>query len=198
MKVSRLVPCPPRPDGMPGRRFHVRLSWALAGLAVGAALLAGCAGPSTSSPDPSPSPSVCVVAENPHAEPPEGCVTYDPDANMALNESYRDRYPVGDDVVAAGEPYVEAVKAGLADLQDSSSLTAEAVREVLAGAGLTPEGIQTLGDAGSVAFGAILPAEVTSSSMAACLFGEVATDRLTVEVGGLVQDGGCLAGPGGH
>ncbi|MFT4279652.1 hypothetical protein [Microbacterium sp.] len=198
MRMSHLVPSPPRPEGMPGRRSGVRRSWALAGLAVGAALLAGCAGSSTPSSVPSLSPSPCIVAENPHAEPPEGCDTYDPEANMALNESYRDRYPVDDDVVAAGEPYAEAVKAGLADLQDSSSLTAEAVREVLAGAGLTPEGIQTLGDAGSVAFGAILPAEVTSSSMAVCLFGEVATDRLTVEVGGLVQDGGCLAGPGGH
>ncbi len=196
MRVSHLFPSPPRPEGMPGRRSGLRLSWALAGLAVSVALLAGCAGPSTPSSAPSPSP--CIVAENPHAEPPEGCDTYDPEANMALNESYRDRYPVGDDVVAAGEPYVEAVKAGLADLQDSSSLAAEGVREVLTGAGLTPEGIQTLGDAGSVAFGAILPAEVGSSSMAVCLFGEVATDRLTVEVGGLVQDGGCLAGPGGH
>lgn len=197
MRVSHLFPSPPRPEGMPGRRSGLRLSWALAGLAVSVALLASCAGPNTPSSAPS-SPSPCIVAENPHAEPPEGCDTYDPEANMALNESYRDRYPVGDDVVAAGEPYVEAVKAGLADLQDSSSLAAEGVREVLTGAGLTPEGIQTLGDAGSVAFGAILPAEVASSSMAVCLFGEVATDRLTVEVGGLVQDGGCLAGPGGH
>ncbi|WP_157532405.1 hypothetical protein [Microbacterium sp. TNHR37B] len=174
----------------------------LVGVAVSVAALTGCASPGGPSSSPSsalsPSPSVCVVAENPHAEPPEGCITYDPEANMALNESYRDRYPVGDDVVAAGAPYVDAVTAGLADLQGSASLTAEGVREVLARSGLPPEGIQTLGDTGSVAFGAILPAEVTSSSMAACLFGEVTTDRLAVEIGGLVQDGGCLAGPGGH
>lgn len=196
MKVSHLAPSPPHRGRTPARRRSARGLCGIVGVAVSAALLAGCASPG--GPSSSPSPSVCVVAENPHAEPPEGCITYDPEANMALNESYRDRYPVGDDVVAAGAPYVDAVTAGLADLQGSASLTAEGVREVLSRSGLTPEGIQTLGDTGSVAFGAILPAEVTSSSMAVCLFGEVTTDRLAVEIGGLVQDGGCLAGPGGH
>lgn len=169
--------------------------------ALGAIALAGCAS-RTAAGDAATSPpersAQCVVAVAPNEDPPEGCVGYDPEKNMALNERFRERVEVPDGIVAAGEPYAEAATAGLAELQASGSVTAASVREVLERTGLRREAIQTLGDVGAVAFGAELPPEVGGEAVAVCLYGEVRPDQLAVEVGGIVMDGGCLAGPGGH
>ena len=54
---------------------------------------------------------------------------------------------------------------------------------VFAAAGLA--GVQTLGDERAVAFGAAAPE-------GGCIFGEVSADTLTVEIGGVIMDGGCL------
>ena len=123
---------------------------------------------------------------------------YDPEKNMALNEMYRERMAVGEDVVAAAGPYVESATVGLAELQASESVTAASVREVLHASGLPVDAIQTMGDVGAVEFGAVMPPEVSGSGIAVCLYGEVGPDRLIVDVGGVIMDGGCLAGPGGH
>jgi hypothetical protein len=36
------------------------------------------------------------------------------------------------------------------------------------------------------------------SGPAACVYGTVATANVVVNIGGIIADGGCLPGPGGH
>jgi hypothetical protein len=145
-----------------------------------------------------PTRTDCAVASDPNGPPPEGCTVYDPEKNMALNEAYRDRLDVGADVVEAGATYVESATVGLTELQASGRITAAAVRQVLHASGLPDDAIQTIGESGPVEFGGLLPAEVGGPDVGVCLFGEVSADRVEVRVGGVIQDGGCLAGRGGH
>jgi hypothetical protein len=161
-------------------------------------LLTGCGAGIQPDAAPSQSPSECVVPANPNGEPPEGCTTYDPEANMAANEAYRDRLEIGADALEAGAPYVESATAGLTALQGTGAITAEAVREVLHDSGLEASAIQTIGDANAVEFGGMLPAEVGGPGVGVCLFGDVSADRVAVDVGGVSADGGCLTGHGGH
>jgi len=178
-----------------------RLRWVLArasGAAVSILLLAGCASGASPGATPSPSASACAVAANPNGPPPEGCIVYDPEENMAANQRYRDRYEIGADVADAGAPYAASVRAGLGELRDSAHITADAVREVLHDSGLSATSIQTIGDVGAVEFGAMMPTEVGGPDVGVCLFGEVSADRLAVEVGGVVMDGGCVPSRGGH
>lgn len=185
-------------DAMVGDR---RLRWVLArasGATVGILLLAGCASGAHPDTTPSPSDSLCAVAANPNRPPREGCTVYDPEENMAANQRYRDRYEIGADVAETGAPYAASARAGLGELRNSGSITADAVREVLHDSGLSATSIQTIGDVGAVEFGAMMPPAVGGPDVGVCLFGEVSADRLTVEVGGVVMDGGCVPSRGGH
>lgn len=147
---------------------------------------------------PSPRPSECAVAENPNGEPPpEGCVVYDPEKNMAENQRWRDRLAISADAQAMGDEYVEPVTRALTDLRDSGTVTAESVQQVLVDKGFPGESIATLGDARNVRFGVALRSP-TSQEFAACLFGLVGPDGVSVDVGGPIMDGGCLEGRGGH
>ncbi|WP_157534277.1 hypothetical protein [Microbacterium sp. Leaf320] len=156
------------------------------------ALLAGCAtaSPAPLGASPSESPSPTPTAACPQIEgvelPPE-CAPYDPDNAMAQNERYRDRMDLSEDSRAAAETPANEIRTALETLRTSGDLSVSAVEDAIAAAGLT--GIQTLGDERAVAFGAAAPA-------GGCIFGEVSADVLTVEIGGIIMDGGCLPAVG--
>ena len=156
------------------------------------ALLAGCATATTGPPgaSPSASPSPTPTAACPQVEgvdlPPE-CAPYDPDNAMAQNERYRDRVDLSDESRAAAEQPAATVRSGLETLRTSGDLSVAAVEEVFADAGIPH--VQTLGDERAVAFGAAAPE-------GGCIFGEVSAEILTVEIGGVIMDGGCLPAVG--
>lgn len=147
---------------------------------------------------PSPRQSECAIAENPNGEPPpESCVVYDPEQNMADNQRWRDRVAISADAQTVGDSYVESVTRGLTDLRDSGTVTAESVRQIFLDEGFPAQSIATLGDLGNVSFG-VTVSSPTSQEFAACLFGVVGPDGVSVDVGGPIMDGGCLEGLGGH
>jgi hypothetical protein len=162
-------------------------------LALVAAVLAlsGCA-PAATSADPATTPEpTCVLPAQPGVEPPPGCTTYDPEANMNANEMYRERLDISDAAQAAGGDAAGRATAELEKLRASGSeVTADAVRSALADAGLSADGIQTREEGGSVLFGATFSSP--ADDMASCVYGSVSAGSVSVEVGGLIMDGGCL------
>ncbi len=157
-------------------------------LLAAALLLTGCATvsgtasptvPATASPTPT-----AACPEMPGTELPPQCAPYDPDAAMAENDRYRQRLPLADEVTAAASAHLPAVRAGLESLRTGGqALTADAVTEVLEGAGLA--GVQTRAASGDVLFGATAP-------QGGCVYGAVTPREVTAEVGGGITDGGCL------
>ncbi|MGJ0389949.1 hypothetical protein [Microbacterium sp. CGR1] len=156
------------------------------------ALLVGCASagpaplgaPLSESPTPTPT-AACPQVEG--VDLPPDCAPYDPDNAMAQNERYRDRVDLSDDSRAAAEKPANDVRTALETLRTSGDLSVTAVEDAIASAGLTD--IQTLGDERAVAFGAAAP-------QGGCIFGEVSADVLTVDIGGVIMDGGCLPAVG--
>jgi len=156
------------------------------------ALLAGCAtataGPSSASPTASPSPTptaACPQVEG--AELPPECAAYDPDNAMAQNERYRDRVELSDESRDAAEKPAADVRAALEALRTSGGISVDAVEEAFVAQGLID--IQTIGDERAVAFGAAAPE-------GGCIYGEVSADMVSVEIGGVIMDGGCLPAVG--
>ncbi|CAH0228913.1 hypothetical protein SRABI44_02737 [Microbacterium foliorum] len=159
-------------------------------------LLAGCAtattGLSTASPSasasasPSPTPTAaCPQVEG--VELPADCAPYDPDNAMAQNDRYRDRVDLSEASRAAAEQPANEIRTALETLRTSGDLSVDAVEDAIADAGLA--GIQIIGDDRAVAFGVAAPE-------GGCIFGEVSADVLSVEVGGIIMDGGCLPAVG--
>lgn len=150
-------------------------------------LTAGCATVVGASPSPSASASPSPTAACPEQEGvdlPEGCAGYDPDAAMALNDLYRQRLELSADAQAENERLIAPVTAALEALRTADGgFTEEGVRAALADAGATA--IQTRTGAGDVLFGAAGPA-------GGCVYGALEAERVTVEVGGIIMDGGCL------
>jgi len=159
-------------------------------LALFALTLAACATPAqdagSRSPSASPSPT-CAVAEQPGVEPPPGCVVYDAEKNMALNEGYRERADQPEAGRAAGEALIGPATASLEALRTSgATITEEAVRSALVEAGVDGDSIQTDGVEGSFAFGAAVAG-------GGCIHGGITPEGVSVEIGGFIADGGCLA-----
>ncbi|OAH51758.1 hypothetical protein [Microbacterium oleivorans] len=156
-------------------------------LVAGALSLAGCATGSSPAASPggdAPSPTVTAACPvQPHAELPPECAPYDPDAAMEANEAYRDRFPLTDDQEDAAAPVADRVRAGLEELRGAGGFSEAEVVDLLVAEGLA--GVQSRTGAGDVLFGAMTPA-------GACVHGALEAERVTVEVGGIIQDGGCL------
>lgn len=161
-------------------------------------LLAGCAtattGLSTASPtasasataSPSPTPTAaCPQVEG--VELPPDCAPYDPDNAMAQNDRYRDRVDLSEASRAAAERPATDIRTALEALRTSGDLSVDAVEDAISDAGLSD--IQIIGDERAVAFGVAAPE-------GGCIFGEVSADVLSVEVGGIIMDGGCLPAVG--
>lgn len=128
--------------------------------------------------------AVVACPEQPGVELPPECVPYDPEAAMALNDLYRQRIDLAPDAQADAEGYIDRVTATLEDLRsDGPPFTEDAVRSALEAEGLA--GVQTRSGAGDVLFGAQPPA-------GGCVYGAVEAEKVTVEAGGYIMDGGCL------
>lgn len=140
----------------------------------------------TSTPTSTPTPTAaCPLVEG--VDLPPDCAPYDPDHAMAQNERYRDRVELSDESRAAAAQPADSVRVGLEALRSSGDLSVAAVEDVFVDAGLTD--IQTIGDERAVAFGVAAPE-------GGCIFGEVSADTLSVEIGGVIMDGGCLPAVG--
>lgn len=106
---------------------------------------------------------------------------------MAQNDRYRDRVDLSEASRAAAEQPANDIRTALEALRTSGELSVDAVEAAISDAGLA--GIQTLGDERAVAFGVAAPE-------GGCIFGEVSAEVLTVEIGGIILDGGCLPAVG--
>ena len=80
-----------------------------------------------------------------------------------------------------------SVAAALEDVRSTGApITDDAVRAALVGAGVDEDSIQTDGAQGSFAFGAAVAG-------GGCIHGGITAEAVTVELGGFIADGGCLA-----
>jgi hypothetical protein len=131
---------------------------------------------------PSDAPTA-ACPELPGVELPPGCAPYDPEWAMAQNDRHRERMGVDAEAQAAAADIVAAVTAALEALRASGDLTAESVGDALRAAGASD--VQVRDEPGRVLFGAGAPA-------GGCVFGELDADRVRVELGGYILDGGCL------
>ena len=159
------------------------------GLVVVLLMLTGCAaGPGVPSPSPTPTAACPKPIEGPDLE---GCVPFDPDASMAQNERYRDRRELSDEQLAQSVAVVAAASIALEPFTlPDATVTETAVVDALVDAGFPRETIQTLvaerTDGTAVAFG-------VAADFGGCVFGEVSARGLSIDAGGYILDGGCLA-----
>lgn len=114
---------------------------------------------------------------------PTDCAVYDPDAAMAQNDLYRQRIELDADTQASAEAHVADARAVLEALRSDGTITADAVRAALEDVGLRDVQIRT--GAGDVLFGAVPPD-------GGCVYGALEAERVTVDAGGYIMDGGCL------
>lgn len=160
-------------------------------LAVAAMLLAGCqagAGVPTivSSASPSASPSfACPIVEG--QEPPDGCVPYDPQLLMDVNERYRDHMPISAEAFAPAQTAADGVRPALEQLRANGAYSPDAVRAVLEAAGLQQVAVSN---------GPAIVYFESTGPAGGCVFGWVNEDAVEVEVAGPIMDGGCVAATG--
>jgi len=131
----------------------------------------------------SPSPSVACPMVEGFELPPE-CIPYDPEAAMALNEMHRERMPLDAAAFAENERAIEHVLTALEAVRESGDIDVDAVTAALEEVGFTAPEVR--GSDWQVLFGMSGPA-------GGCLFGDLTSDAVTVNTGGYILDGGCLA-----
>ena len=103
---------------------------------------------------------------------------------MGLNDLYRQRIELPADVTADITEFVVPVTEALDALRAAGPpFTEAAVRSALEAEGLSS--VQTRSGAGDVLFGAQPPA-------GGCVYGALEEEKVTVEAGGYIMDGGCL------
>ncbi|MFC8923006.1 DUF6993 domain-containing protein [Cellulosimicrobium sp. NPDC057127] len=132
-----------------------------------------------------------ATVDAPDASSGATCAPYDGEAAMRANEAYRQRSgtPEGDALAARSVP---AVEAALAPLVTGEPLVRDDVVAALREAGFGDAAVTpTTSPLGLVAtsFG------VGVSVPGGCVFGGVAPDGVTLDAGGPIADGGCLAMP---
>jgi hypothetical protein len=145
--------------------------------------LAACVDTSATPPatDPGTSPSPTAVT-----------ATDQFDLNNAANNMFRQRHAMPALYVAAAEPCVRRVRAGLETLRKQNRYDNDSVARVLRDAGLTDittraPGRLDLGPGDGVVFAA--------ETGVGCLFGQHAPETSTADFGSAVADGGCLVAP---
>ena len=160
------------------------LTRSVAALAV-LLLLAGCAGVRTGtspSPEPSAPPSLCPTSDE--QPKPAGCIPYDPEANQALNELYREHMQLDPSLQAAADADLAAVTAALAPFVDGSlPLTESAAVAALADAGFSGPELQTW----SLDTRFALWLEISGG----CIVGSINPPEFDIYAAGYIMDGGC-------
>ena len=162
-----------------------------AGLAL---LLAGCA---------STGPGAGATAARPAAgggarpcdagEDPAAGACYDPEALMRSNRHFRDRIDPQPADLADARGALEPVRVALTPV--AASPTVDSVTRALRAAGWP----RATGVASSAVIG--VPAGGTGVSVpfgSACVYGDVTAGAVTLDVGGVTEEGSCLPGVGGH
>jgi hypothetical protein len=119
-----------------------------------------------------------------------------PDADFAdrqrANKAFRDRYALSAAAQARNQPCADAVRAALEDLRRRNRYDDKAIVEVLTAVGLTGAVARPAGRLDVAGNGGLLFAGWTGQ---ACVFGEHGPAATTVDVGGIIKDGGCLPAP---
>ena len=160
------------------------LTRSVAALAV-LLLLAGCAGVRTGtspSPEPSAQPSLCPTSDE--QTKPTGCIPYDPEANQALNELYREHMQLDPSLQAAADADLAAVTAALAPFAAGNvPLTEQAATAALAVAGFDGPELQTWTAENRFALWLEIPG--------GCIVGDLEPPRFDIYAAGYIMDGGC-------
>lgn len=102
------------------------------------------------------------------------------------NKAFRNRHPLPDVVVAANQQCARLVRNSLELLRTQQRYDAAAIRQVLAGIGLTAVTVRPAGRLGLACSGGLLFAGWTGQ---ACVFGEHGAKATTVNVGSMIADG---------
>lgn len=166
--------------------------------------LASCVNPKATAPataqprtaPPKTAPTLTASASGSASGPDEsGAPTPPPDPERewakkhAENKAFRERSALPPLYVAAAQPCVERIRAGLATLRNQQRFEIADVTRVLEDVGLPNPMVRRPGrfDQGyldGVVFG--------TSTGVGCLFGEHGPKVSSVEVGGMIADGGCM------
>ncbi|MFC4013292.1 hypothetical protein ACFOY2_39115 [Nonomuraea purpurea] len=156
------------------------------------AILNGCGLVRTQEAGTSASPSALLPCPE-AAEPPmpSPCVTMPSwEQKHADNEAYRQRATLSPEVAAEAEPVAEALRGKFADLRERNlhgeDHVAKAVRAV------APPGTNVIIRAGGARSAVVFAIELSGG----CLTGFYDERESKVEVGGYINDGGCLTAPG--
>lgn len=176
--------------GAPRTVTHVLVTLAVT------ATLASCAGRAPGGPvsavtDPAAPPTgtiACAMVEG--VELPPECIPVDVEANMALNDAYRQRMDVSADQVAAAEPERAAVEAALTGLVDTL-WTGASVADALTAAGIDEDraSVVSVGDRDAPEQVEVI---VSSTETAVCIVGQIDADGVEVASEGMIGDGGCV------
>ncbi|MDF5751545.1 hypothetical protein [Spongiactinospora sp. TRM90649] len=156
------------------------------------AVLNGCGLVGAQGAGPSASPSALLPCPEAADSPAPGpCVTMPSwEQKHAGNRAYRQRHTLSPETAAAAEPVAEALRGRFAGLRErelhGEAHVAKAVRAV------APEGTHVIMRAG----GARSAVEFAIALPGGCLTGFYDERESKVEVGGFINDGGCLAAPG--
>lgn len=173
-------------------------------------LAAGCAQPGTVDAadqvaPPTPSRFVAACAD-PAASPAPGSVAptaatavpnpSDPDEQFRLNnranKAFRNRNPLPPQAVAAVQPCVAKVRAGLERLRAEGRFDGPSIERVLTDAGLIDVESRKPGRLDTAGGGGLL---FCGNSGFGYVFGEHGPPLTSVEAGGGIADGGCLPAP---
>ncbi|MEU0555623.1 hypothetical protein [Dactylosporangium sp. NPDC006015] len=127
---------------------------------------------------------------------PSASASLDPEEQFRLNDqannAFRQRRALPPQYMAALQPCVEQVKAGLARLRAEGRFDGPSIEGVLTGAGLAEVESHKPGRLDANAGGGLL---FCGNSGLGYVFGEHGPPRTTVDAGGGIADGGCLPAP---
>ncbi|WP_327003687.1 hypothetical protein OHA72_52935 [Dactylosporangium sp. NBC_01737] len=152
-------------------------------------------------PAPAATPSRFVAAcADPAASPAPGSAAppaatpnpSDPEERFRQNKAFRNRNPLPPQAVAAVQPCVEKVRAGLDRLRAEGRFDGPSIERVLTDAGLVDVESRKPGRLDTAGGGGLL---FCGNSGFGYVFGEHGRTLTSVEAGGGIADGGCLPAP---
>ena len=175
--------------------------------AVAAVAAAGCGSvraPGAAQPARQPPEGFCLPGDSAAAARATPCVSVDPQKYQESNHLFQQRNAAPPALVAAAAPLRRSARARLERLTPAQRTAQDAVTAALVAAGLPAGGIYVekvyagMTAAGvrvnEVMFGAF----TSMNGPAVCIYGSSAAAAVVVNVGGIIMEGGCLPGPGGH
>jgi hypothetical protein len=151
-----------------------------------------------------PPEGICPPPDSAAAARATPCIAVDPQKLQESNHLFQQRQPAAPALAAAAAPLQRRARRELEHLTPAQRETQGEVKAALIAAGLPADGIYLEKRyAGMTAAGTrvnviMFGAFTTMKGPAVCVYGTVATASVEVNVGGIIREGGCLPGPGGH